>query len=98
MNQKELHIEYKEQYFQALNEFWNLQQISKTPPEEEYERLILDLENKLQQFKEEIEMLEGENDKLLQETADSEQIQNKYFLLKDEEKFLEKLNSDLNNL
>ena len=90
--------DYKEMYEQVSAKFWELQQVEQTDEEIEFMNLISELEEMLTQYRTEIEELEAENSRLLEQVEDVEPIKAKWNELQEQEKHLIALKRDVDNL
>jgi len=69
---------YEAMYNEISKQFWDLQQIKQTPEEEGYEALCKELEGMLVQFRDEINILEKENQDLQSKLENFSEIRQKY--------------------
>ena len=69
---------YETMYNQLSQEFWELQQTKQTIEEAEYETLCKELEGMLVQFRDEIDLLEKENQELQSQLENVSEIKQKY--------------------
>lgn len=76
-------------------EFWTLQQQDKTKEEIEYDNLIKQLETMLVEYRDQIEKLENENDKLQAQIGDAASTIAEYRQLEEEERNLRELKEDI---
>lgn len=90
--------DYKEMYAQVSAKFWELQQVEQTNEESEFFDLISELEGMLTQYRSEIEELEAENARLLDQVKDVEPIKARWSELQEQEKHLIALKRDVDNL
>lgn len=86
---------YRQKYTKMAYEFWTLQQQDKTKEEIEYDNLIKQLETMLVEYRDQIEKLENENDKLQAQIGDAASTIAEYRQLEEEERNLRELKEDI---
>jgi DNA repair exonuclease SbcCD ATPase subunit len=88
---------YKEKYDEVAREFWRLQQMEETEEEREYRGLLVQLEQMLADYREELDVLERENQELQSRLENYTDLKERHAALKDEEAKLLALKRDLDS-
>jgi DNA repair exonuclease SbcCD ATPase subunit len=76
---------YKEKYDEVAREFWRLQQIEETEEEREYRGLLVQLEQMLVDYREELDALERENQELQSKLENYTDLKARHDALREEE-------------